>query len=242
MHQGFYLISTLLFNYFKYAVDCFVFKIRFIIEKVFGHIKNFKSLVSQRNTQSGHMMIDYRIACAMYNFTHIPCEPDGVDSILISSQIRDKIMINQNPMNFFLKCQLGTRFFEIKTFDFVKNEFPRLTTDELKKSITYSSYLIRLSRSYIGDLIRDSKVFQNTNILIDELIEKNFPLQLIQDMLRGNVKIIGIEVIPRFTRSQSRNSRGQLKYTKKHKVFIQYIINRNNPTGIQGKNSLLCFI
>lgn len=179
-------------------------------------------------------MIDYRIACAMYNFNHIPCEPDGHDSIYISNQIRDKTNINENPMKFFLKSKLGNRFFNLKTFDDVKNEFPKLTSHEIKKFITYSSFLIRMSYSYVEDLIKDSKVYLNSNLLIDELIDNEFPLQLIQELLRNEVKILGIEVIPRYGRSHTRNRQGELRFKKIHKVFITYILNRNDPSGIKG--------
>ncbi|CAF1070135.1 unnamed protein product, partial [Brachionus calyciflorus] len=42
-----------------------VFKCRFIVEKQFGYLKNHKSLDNIRNTQAGHIQVDFRIACAM---------------------------------------------------------------------------------------------------------------------------------------------------------------------------------
>ncbi|CAF0983415.1 unnamed protein product, partial [Brachionus calyciflorus] len=54
----------------------FVTKIRFIVEKQIGMLKNFKALDNIRNTQAGHIQIDYRITCAMINFTHKRSCPD----------------------------------------------------------------------------------------------------------------------------------------------------------------------
>ena len=100
----------------------------------------------------------------MYNFCHVPCEPDGPDSNFISNQIREKTKIIENKMKFFLKMKFGTRFFNLKTFNDVKNEFPRLTLQEIRKYITFGSYQIRLSRSYIGEIIENNKISRNLKI------------------------------------------------------------------------------
>ena len=65
-------------------------KIRFIIEKQNGYLKNNLSLDNIRNTIAGHIQIDYRIACAMSNFRHKPCCPDGEKAIKVAKRIKKK--------------------------------------------------------------------------------------------------------------------------------------------------------
>jgi hypothetical protein len=60
------------------------FKVRFIIEKQNSILKNKKALDNNRNSKAGHILIDYRICCAMSNFSMKLCNPDGEASIEIA--------------------------------------------------------------------------------------------------------------------------------------------------------------
>ena len=69
----------------------FIFQGRFIIEKQNSFLKNKKALDNIRNVTVGHIMIDYRITCAMSNFLHVPCCPDNINSEEIANSIRSKV-------------------------------------------------------------------------------------------------------------------------------------------------------
>jgi hypothetical protein len=42
-----------------------------------------------------HIQIDYRLACAMINFTHKPCCPDGSNAKELARIIKKKIQITR---------------------------------------------------------------------------------------------------------------------------------------------------
>ena len=88
-------------------------KIRFIIEKQNGFIKNHKALDNIRNTIVGHIQIDYRITCALYNFQHNPCNPDGINGKEVAKRMKKKFKnLKTNPLIFLLSKHLNTKFLE----------------------------------------------------------------------------------------------------------------------------------
>ena len=54
-----------------------------------GVLKTLNELDNIRNNQVGHIQIDYRIACAMLNFTHKPCCPDEENGAKIAKRIKE---------------------------------------------------------------------------------------------------------------------------------------------------------
>ncbi|CAF1002651.1 unnamed protein product [Brachionus calyciflorus] len=102
-----------------------VTKIRFIVEKQIGMIKNFKALDNIRNTQAGHIQIDYRITCAMINFTHKPTCPDKENAKKIAVKLKEKLDFENNLLSGLLKRQFGTK--EIFSIDHNSiKDFPKL--------------------------------------------------------------------------------------------------------------------
>ena len=81
-------------------------KVRFIIEKQNSLLKNKKALDNIRNSQAGHILVDYRICCAMANFTMVPCIPDGKHSIEIAKRIKKRCLKKQNKLSSLLKMTL----------------------------------------------------------------------------------------------------------------------------------------
>ncbi|RNA04346.1 hypothetical protein BpHYR1_018885, partial [Brachionus plicatilis] len=71
---------------------------RFIVEKKIGEIKKFRALENVRNTAIGHIQIDYRIASAMINFSHISCSPDGNHGKKIARRMIRKSKITKNEL------------------------------------------------------------------------------------------------------------------------------------------------
>jgi hypothetical protein len=51
-----------------------------------------------RNKEVGHIQIDYRIACAMYNYNHKPVVPDGKHAEEIANKIKKKLNIQNNKL------------------------------------------------------------------------------------------------------------------------------------------------
>jgi len=85
-----------------------VTKVRFIVEKILGFLKNFEGLNNIRNTIAGHISIDFRIACAMHNFTFKPCVVDSSNSEKIAKEIRIKAdNLTTNKLDFLLYKHFG---------------------------------------------------------------------------------------------------------------------------------------
>ena len=98
---------------------------RFIIEKQNSLLKNKKALENIRNTQAGHILVDYRICCAMVNFSIVPCVPDGKHSIQIAKRIKKRCLKKQNKLSRLLMMNLpeSQKITNIKSIE----DFPQLT-------------------------------------------------------------------------------------------------------------------
>lgn len=197
-------------------------------------MKNFKALDNIRNTEIGHIQIDYRIACAMINFLHKPCCPDGEKASIIAERMKEKSKTEINHLEFFLekKKQLNTKY--IYPIDINEiNDFPKLMLKELKEEIFFGSFQYNQSKSYYADIIEEGKAY----IVCDELLKdvlkdkNNFP----------NSKIIAIEVVSRHRRSETKKetkknvcSNRKKQFKNNYKVFIHYISDYNHPNSIKG--------
>ena len=88
-------------------------------------MKNLKALENIRNTIVGHILIDYRIACAMCNYSHKACNPDADKAKVIANTIKSKVKIVRNELKDILRIQLNTK--SLIPIDLSKiNDFPRL--------------------------------------------------------------------------------------------------------------------
>lgn len=191
-----------------------------------------KSLDKIRNSQAGHIMIDYRIACAMINFTLKPCTPDCPNPIEIAKRLQQASLISKNKLSFLLTPRIARlELFRLVDFDFIKREFPKLTKNELETKITLGTYHVKLSKSYIDEFSRLGQAFINTNALIND---DRISLALLADLLNNRSKILKVNIIPRYSRS-SRKVQNERKFITLHKVFIEYSPNIDGPVGIKGK-------
>ncbi|CAF0923792.1 unnamed protein product [Brachionus calyciflorus] len=86
-----------------------VTKCRFMVEKQIGMLKNNKALDNIRNTEAGHIMIDYRICCSMINFDLKPSCPDGENAEKIASKILIRSQKKENDLEFLLGKHLDTK-------------------------------------------------------------------------------------------------------------------------------------
>ncbi len=90
-----------------------VTKIRFQIERKNGFLKNNYALDFIRNSQIGHIQIDYRIACAMSNFVHKPNLTDNTKTKQVAKLIRKKSEKTQvNKLEYLINKRLGTSIFK----------------------------------------------------------------------------------------------------------------------------------
>jgi len=132
-------------------------------------LKNFKSFDNIRNTQAGHILIDYRISCAMLNFTHRPCTPDGKNSLIIAKRIRTRTQNKSNKMEFFLNKRLDTRLIKkINLLDI--DDFPKLTIKKIKENILFGSFQLKLSKSYVNEMVYKYSVLNYRRLLRNKQI------------------------------------------------------------------------
>lgn len=211
-------------------------------------MKNKQALDDIRNTEAGHIQIDYRIACAMSNFVHKPICPDGVNAHQIAGKIKEKILIKDNSLDFLLSKHLDTKMIpEIELSQI--EDFPKLTKEQLINNIFYGSFQIKLCVSYIGDLIKNGKAY-----VIDEDLKKKIPnFSQAKDFSKS--RIIAVEITSRHKRSKikdcEKSTNSNNNKTKKrnyirnfrtiYKVFIHYIPDKNNTESILGKILFLIF-
>jgi hypothetical protein len=210
------------------------FKCRFIIEKINGTLKNFKALDNIRNTQVGHIQIDYRIACAMINFTHKPCCPDGNNAQEQAKKIKRKSRLIENNMEHFLSRRFNTKK-SIETHLCSIEDFPKLSIEEIQNEIIFGSFQLRQSKSYIDDMVANGKAFiMEDNHVKTRMNKSNFV---------SKCRVLGFEITSRHKRSEKKDNKikDSKKFRTTYKVFIRYLPNTNNSKAIKGKMLSICF-
>lgn len=199
-----------------------VTKVRFIIEKQNSLLKNMKSLENVRNTQVGHILIDYRICCAMLNFNLKPCIPDGKDTVQIAKRIKKRSSKTKNKLAPLLQMKFTSTVnsIEIKSI----NDFPQLTLSQIRRHITLGGFKIRQSQSYIEDIIKYGKAY----VLEKKHIEHHVTLPKLKENLI-NSKIIAVLIQSRHSRGKKCKPSSSIKSiydpknnVKYYKCFIQY--------------------
>ncbi len=135
-------------------------KIRSMVERVFGMIKNHYALDFIRNTQVGHIGIDLRNVCAFYNFTFKPKLDDKPNTIEVAQRLKRKLdsCPETNPLEFLIgHHRLTTK----KKFKQVKlkriRDFVRLKRKYLKKKVFFGSFHLKMSIKYMVYLIKRRK-------------------------------------------------------------------------------------
>ena len=216
---------------------------RYIIEKQIGTIKNFKSLDNIRNTQVGHIQIDYRIACAMINFQHKPCLTDQTEAINLAKKIRNKSTITSNPLLFLLNKRLDTNLL-IPVNLIAVTDFPKLSEEDIKNDILFGSFQLKQSKSYVIDLISNGRAYEVSNKLIKQIPD----FQLQTELIEKKSKIIAVEITSRHKRSETKiiskakkntslteDNKITKKFKTTYKVFVQYVPRNNKSGSIKGK-------
>ena len=193
-----------------------------MIEKQNSFLKNKKALDYIRNRQAGHILIDYRICCAMANFNHIPCIPDGKHTVQIANRIKKRCLKKQNKLGSLLLMSLpdfkSCPISEVKDIE----DFPQMSVSQFKRRITLGSFKIRQSKSYLDQIIKHGTFF----VLNEKQILKHINNEkLIQEFKES--KLIGVLILSRHKRGKKskKTDTGDTdpkNYTSYYKVFIQY--------------------
>ncbi len=111
-----------------------------------------KALDNVRNTEVGHIRIDYRIAAAMLNFTHKPVLPDKNNAKQIANLMKNRCNIKINMLDFLLNKTVGTKSIPLISNKDVK-DFPRFKSKELINNIALGTFQFKLVKSYLKDII-----------------------------------------------------------------------------------------
>ena len=158
-------------------------------------MKNKKALDNIRNTQLGHILIDYRICCAMLNFNMKTCNPDGNDSIKIAKTIRKRSLITENKLDSLLKIRFTSTLVSIDIQSI--EDFPKLTLRQLKNIITLGSFKLRQCRSYLDQLINHGKLHLLNHHMIEKYVTDP---EVIQDLKFS--KLIAVQIPSRHKRGK----------------------------------------
>ncbi len=179
-----------------------VTKCRFIIEKKIGEMKKFKALDNRRNTEVGHLQIDYRIACSMINYTHEPCLADKNYVNEISNGLLNKMKPFKNDlselMNLTPKIRIGTVAIPAVELANIA-DFPKLSKKKMMTQLFFGSYYLKLCRSYLADLLKNNLVAQINKDVLEHLnLATTVKSNLIRETNRS--KIICVEIPSRHHR------------------------------------------
>ena len=194
-----------------------VTKVRWVIEAVNGKFQKMQGLVNVRNTMLPHIMIDYRISAAMFNFVHKPLCADGKNARVIANRIKKKALkIRQkNNLDVLIRLSLGKKY--LPEYNIAQiNDFPRLKKKHIERKINMGTFFTKQAKMYLQDLLNNQIIY---------ILKKNFTINNQNDakeLLNSfkNTKIIGAEFV-------SRHGRGSKPTT--YKTFVQYIpVNRDN--------------
>jgi len=202
-------------------------------------LKHLKALDNIRNTEVGHIQIDYRNAAAMLNFTHTPVLPDKNNAKQIANLMKIRCRIKINKLDFLLKKTVGSKSIPlINIADVI--DFPHFKSKELMNKIALGTFQLKLVKSYLKDIINHGNPYRVSKNLCSEI--KNNKLR--EDITKNKRKIIAMEILPRHGRSSKTLIENEIgvctkkltkKFSKVYKAFVLYEPNNNNVLGIKGR-------
>ena len=168
----------------------------------------------------------------MINFTHKPCNPDGKNSAKISQRMKNRNeQQKSNPLKSLLKYQLGTKQIKAVRLSAVHG-FPRLKRKKIASKIFFGTFQLKMSRSYLGELIRKDEAYIVSKNILNSLEDKT-----IRNFVSNGSQIIAAIVNSRHRRGQIKNKNGSnyKKFRNTYKVFILYRPNLISSQAIQGE-------
>jgi len=174
----------------------------------------------------------------MINYTHKPCCPDGEQAQEIAKKIREKTEKEQkNQLEVMLKIRLDTRLMpRIPLSDI--DDFPRLSETSIRTDLTFGSFQIEQSKSYLSDLLKFSTAYIITEKLGKKLLDSDTSFKIVNKQL----KLIAFEITSRHKRSENKiNIKAENNYRRcsklfrtTYKTFILYEPFNNVSNSIKG--------
>jgi len=202
-----------------------VTKVRFQVEYVNSQLKAQEALDYVRNSRLGYLNQEYRIMCAMLNFTHKPNLTDKPNTIKVAKMIRARYEEPQfNDLEFLLNKQLGTNLFQETSLEGI-TDFVTLKRKQMSRFIFNGSFHLKRAKSYLIDLVRqkDSVYTVNKselNKLVYSLPEEEKYRRLKTYILDPKAKIVVTKVFSRHKRAIDKTIS---KVAKKSKKSLQKV-------------------
>ena len=237
-----------------------VTKIRFEIERVIGRLKQFYALDYTRNSKLGYLNAEYRIACAILNFSHVPTVTDKPNTLKVAQILKERSSVERsafcNPMDCLLTKQTRTKLFqkiELQTI----NNFPRLDPEVMNLFVSCGTYNLKRSKQYLIDLVTHNVAYKvDKKMLLTQLTmlnetQKKFQNRrdkyqdLMNDILNENSRVVAVEIFSRNHRSEKTPKKctsddeidnDNESNSKKLKKFIRYLY----AIGEIKKSALTC--
>ena len=138
-------------------------KVRSMVERFFSRVKQHYSLDYVRNTMIGHLGIDLKIFCAMYNYTFVPESYDNPNTDYVAENLKKRLnRYKENPLQFLLGSRRPILTNEKKFTRIDINtvrDFIRLKRSYMKKKIFFGSFHYKQALNYTIDLLKRSKAY-----------------------------------------------------------------------------------
>jgi hypothetical protein len=184
-------------------------KCRWVIEAINRFFKEtFRALGEVKNDSLCHTFEDYKIASAIINKFYRRMFSDGDNAKEMAIEMKKKLFCD-NELKSFVEINA---FHKKSLFDKIDaskvDDFPNLPLELLKKRITFGSYQLKQSLSYLAEHLNNNGKYE---ILINR-----------QNSILGSSKIIQANI-------QSRHSNAV-----KYKVYIKYSLERRDCESIEG--------
>lgn len=168
----------------------------------------------------------------MSNFEHKSCCPDGEKAEEVATAIQSKIDLNNgdNPLLFLLDKPIKKNSKHLEHIDLKDiNDFVRLSAKKLCNEVYFGTFQMKLSLSYIGDLVNRQISYMLSNDFVNGLEDS----ELKDDLLSGKSKVILVTIPSRHQRGQKQTDEKNSEFRNCYKVFLQYIPGGNCSKSIQ---------
>ena len=202
-----------------------VSKVRYQIENVNGKIKQDKALDYVSNNKLHYLFSEYRISCAMINFTFKPVWSDKPVTEKVARMMRQRYELPQfNDLEFLLGKQLGTTSFRQVDLESI-DDFVMLKRRQMTRFIFNGTFHLKRARSYLIDLVTQSIAYVMEKNQLKKIVE-NLPNNECYKQLKTYInderaKVIATKVFSRHKRAFDKKLTSN-EPKKSYKVFICY--------------------
>ena len=127
-------------------------KLRWVVEGRNGQLETFKALGQAVNNSLSHLMDDYKIAAALINCFYTILESDKDSSVEIVKGMQKKLNHTSNNLDKYLIDFKKLKFEKINGHSII--DFPRFSIEKIKTSITFGSFQLKSSLSYLAEHLK----------------------------------------------------------------------------------------